>query len=426
MTTPMIITLCIMAFMVVMLLTHWLPYGLTGMICCVLFVLTGVADIKTAFSGFASSTTILVASMIVVASTLSKTSVIRRLRGVLDSMKGKKGIVIVITLFVVTILLSQLMGQIACLSIMLLFCTTLDEDSVISPSRMLFAVCTLNTIWTAKIPLAMGATMPGTINSFYQGIAGDQLIGIADYFKAAAIPGLLGLIYCLLFYKLIPSQSINTGDIKEVKEEKPISKRDEIIIFAVFAAVMISFMMSGIIPSDIMNTIPAAGIIVLILTKVIDVKEAVKTITGDMVFMIASMSAVSTILSNTGVGKLIGQTVLNILGGHPAPIFVIAVFCIVTSVMTNFMSNMGTMALMCPIAASTALAGGFNVQTVVLVTAVSAWYAFVLPTGCAGSMIAFGTGNFNVVKTFKFTIPLWILMVVSLIISTTIFFPIYG
>lgn len=105
---------------------------------------------------------------------------------------------------------------------------------------------------------------------------------------------------------------------------------------------MISFMMSGIIPSDIMNTIPAAGIIVLILTKVIDVKEAVKAITGDMVFMIASMSAVSTILSNTGVGKLIGQTVLNILGGHPAPIFVIAVFCIVTSVMTNFMSNMGT------------------------------------------------------------------------------------
>lgn len=158
--------------------------------------------------------------MIVVASTLGKTSLIRRLRGVLDSMKGK-GIVIVITLFVVTILLSQLMGQIACLSIMLLFCTTLDEDSVISPSRMLFAVCTLNTIWTAKIPLAMGATMPGTINS-YQGIAGDQLIGIADYFKAA-IPGLLGLIYCLLFYKLIPSQSINTGDVKEVKEEKPIS-----------------------------------------------------------------------------------------------------------------------------------------------------------------------------------------------------------
>lgn len=422
----MIITLCIMAFMVVMLLTHKLPYGLTAMICCVLFVLTGVADIKTAFSGFAGSTTILVATMIMVASELGKTSVIRRLRGVLDSMKGKQGILIVAVLFIVTVLLSQLMGQIACLSIMLLFVQTLDEDSPLSPARMLFAVCTLNTIWTAKIPIAMGATMPGTINSFYEGIAPDKLLGLADYFKAAAIPGIIGIVYCLLFYKLIPTQTINNGDIKEVKEEKAISRKDETIIFAVFAAVMIAFMLSGKIPSDIQNIIPAAGIIVLILTKVLDVKEAVKTLTGDMVFMIAGMSAVSTILSKTGVGDLIGQTVLKVLGGHPAPIFVIAVFCIVTSVMTNFMSNMGTMALMCPIAASTALAGGFNVQTVVLVTAVSAWYAFVLPTGCAGSMIAFGIGNFNVAKTFKFTIPLWILMVVSLIISTSIFFPIYS
>ena len=57
MNPQMIIVLCILAFMVVMLLTHKLPYGVTGMICCVLFVLTGVADLSTAFSGLSSSTT---------------------------------------------------------------------------------------------------------------------------------------------------------------------------------------------------------------------------------------------------------------------------------------------------------------------------------------------------------------------------------
>ena len=56
MNPQMIIVLCILAFMVVMLLTHKLPYGVTGMICCVLFVLTGVADLSTAFSGLSSST----------------------------------------------------------------------------------------------------------------------------------------------------------------------------------------------------------------------------------------------------------------------------------------------------------------------------------------------------------------------------------
>ena len=428
MTTEMIITLCILAFMVVMLLTHKLPYGLTGLICLVAFVLTGVADIPTAFSGFSSSTAIMVAAMIVVASQLGRTSIIHRLRQVLENLQGKGDFVIMITMFVVTILLSQFMGQIACLSIMLMFVQTLDEDSELSPARMLFAVATLNTMWTSKLPIAMGATMPNTINSFFSGVAPDYAIGLFDYMKAALVPGVLGLIYCIVFFRFIPKKKMKKEDVKEVKEQEAISKRDEMIIFGVFAVIMAAFFMSNVkwMTSSIQNILPLAGVLVLILTKVVDAKDVVRTVFGDMIFMIASMSAVSTILSNTGVGTLIGETVLKILGGSPAPIFVITVFTLVTAVMTNFLSNMGTMALMIPIAASTALAGGFNVQTVVLVTSVAAWMAYVLPTGCAGSMIAFGTGNFDTLETLKFTVPLFILQVVSLIISTTLLFPIYN
>ena len=98
MNPQMIIVLCILAFMVVMLLTHKLPYGVTGMICCVLFVLTGVADLSTAFSGLSSSTTILVAPMIVVASALGETSLVRRLRAVMDRLQDKNGFLLVLAL----------------------------------------------------------------------------------------------------------------------------------------------------------------------------------------------------------------------------------------------------------------------------------------------------------------------------------------
>lgn len=72
MNVQMIMALCILVFMVVMLLTHVLPYGVTGMICCVLFVFTGVLDLKTAFSGLSSSTTLMIAPMIVVATALAR------------------------------------------------------------------------------------------------------------------------------------------------------------------------------------------------------------------------------------------------------------------------------------------------------------------------------------------------------------------
>ena len=427
MTIEMIIVLAILAFMVVMLLTRIIPYGVTAMICCVAFVLTGVCDLSTAFSGLSNSTTIMVATMIVVASALGKTSLVHRLRGTITNLQGKQGIFLVVALYVITLALSQLMGQIACLSIMLLFVQTLDEKSSISPARMLFAVACINTIWTAKIPIGMGATMPGTINSFYQGMVGpEDLLAITDYFKAGILPAIVGTVYCILCYKLIPSGKIDNSQVKDVKETEALSRRDEIITFLVFFLVMGGFMFSNQLGSNVTNVLPAAGVLVLILTKVLSVKEAVSTLTSDMVWMIAGMTVMSSVLGSTGVGDLIGNTVLNILGSNPSGLFVSIVFCVVTTILTNFLSNMGTMALMCPIAAATAQAGGMNVKAVVLVAAVSSWFAIAMPTGCAGAMMAFGIGNHNAFKVMKFTLPLVLLLMISLIIGVNLFFPIYN
>ena len=429
MNVQMIMALCILVFMVVMLLTHVLPYGVTAMICCVLFVFTGVLDLKTAFSGLSSSTTLMIAPMIVVASALGKTSLIHRLRGVMGKLQGKSGLLLILGMCGMTIVLSQLMGQVACISVMLLFIQTFDDDSEYSPSRLLFLVATINCLATSKFPIGMGATMPGTITSYYQGLIGpEDYLGITDFCKAGILPLIVGTIYCVLFYKLIPNGSIDKSQVKDVKDAEPISKKNEFMIFAVFIAIMLGFAFTEQLGSDITNVIPSAGLLILIVFKVLPIPEVMKTLTCDMVWMVAGMSVVSTALSKTGVGELIGQTVLNILGGHPSGLFVSIVFCVACALMTNFMSNMGTMALMSPIAASTAtaLAGGMNVKAVVLCCCVSAWLAFVMPTGCSGTMMAFGIGNQNPIKTMKFTLPLLVLTLIALIIGINIFFPIYG
>jgi len=103
--TPTIgITLAILAFLIVMLFTHKIPYGMAAMICCIAFVVTGIADIPTAFSGFSSSTTILVATMMVIGIALGKTSIIHKLKGILNNMQGKKGIALVATICVIHLL----------------------------------------------------------------------------------------------------------------------------------------------------------------------------------------------------------------------------------------------------------------------------------------------------------------------------------
>lgn len=152
MNVQMIMALCILVFMVVMLLTHVLPYGVTGMICCVLFVFTGVLDLKTAFSGLSSSTTLMIAPMIVVATALGKTSLIHRLRGVMSKLQGKSGAMLVLGLCGMTILLSQLMGQVACISVMLLFIQTFDDDSELFPVQNAVFSCNGKLSGNFQIP----------------------------------------------------------------------------------------------------------------------------------------------------------------------------------------------------------------------------------------------------------------------------------
>ena len=163
----------------------------------------------------------------------------------------------------------------------------------------------------------------------------------------------------------------------------------------------------------------------MILFKVLPVKQVTATLASDMIFMVIGMQTMSSALTATGVDGLIGQLVLKILGGNPSGFMVITVFCLVATIMTNFMNNMGTMAVLIPIAASTAMAGGFNVQNVVLVVAASAWMmAFVLPTGSSAAIMGFGMGNHNPLKTMRFSLPLIAILVVSLIICSNIFYPI--
>lgn len=145
-----------------------------------------------------------------------------------------------------------------------------------------------------------------------------------------------------------------------------------------------------------------------------------------MVFCVAGVLVVSSALNSSGAGQLIGDFVLKLLGSNPSSTLVITVFCVVTVIMTTFLSNNGTIAIMTPIAVSTALAGGMNPKAVVLVVFGASCLAIAFPTGCAAAMMAFSIGNHNPMKLLRFTLPFLILGSVSLIISASIFFPVYS
>lgn len=427
--TNLYITLGVLCILVVEFLRHKRPYGLTAMACVVILTLTGVIDVSTAFSGFSNFTTIMVATMLVVAGAINKTSLARRVKEKMNVMRGKKGIVLLLLIAVFTAVLTQLMDMIAVMSVLLVVIESMDDERDMSHSRMIFMVAALNAAWFGRIPIGMGAALPMQTNALFEGLIGDKteyLVGMFDLLKIGFIPTICLTAYSLLAWKLIPKHKIDSSafSANAQREQVELSPYKEKVILTVFTLTMFAFFFSSKL-GLLVYVVPVVSVLALLYTQVITPQELATTIGSDIVFMCAGMLVISSAMSKSGAGEFVGNLVLSILGNDPSSLKVIIVFAVATTIMTNFLSNFGTMAVMIPIACSAALAGGMNPKAVVLVVNCAATLAIGFPTGCAAGTFAYAVGKHDPIKVLKFTLPYLLIGIASLVFSANIFFPVY-
>ena len=226
-------------------------------------------------------------------------------------------------------------------------------------------------------------------------------------------------------YNRMKMDAVDLGSAGKQNSGTKMSKAHEIIVYLGFLVTLLCFIFSKQVGNYI-YLVPAVVIIVLIFSGVMSSREAIAGLTGDMVWMMAGMIVFSTALNQSGAGEFIGNLVLRLLGEHPSGLLVTIVFTVVATIMTTFLSNSGTVAILVPIAASTAVAGGMNPRAVVSLVAIASCLAVAFPTGSSTSMIAYAIGGFNPVKMLKFNLPYLLIMMISLVISANLFFPVYG
>ena len=283
MNINLIITLLVMIFMIVSFVIQKWSYGLTAMTCVVVLTLAGVIDVQTAFSGFSNTTTVLIATMIVIAGQLSRTSLISRIRSLMAKAQNKGGFLLILLICAFTALLTQLMGMTAVMAIMLLFVQTLKDDdaSGISQSKMIFLCATMICTWFGRFPIGMGAALPLTTNAYYEGLVGgdsSQLLGIFDFMKVGLLPSIIGTIYCLFAWRLVPKQELRTDTIDlgvagKQGGQAVMSQTHEMIVYLGFLVTLVSFFFSNRLGSYV-YLIPAVIVNVFIFSGVMTSREA--------------------------------------------------------------------------------------------------------------------------------------------------------
>ncbi len=128
------------------------------------------------------------------------------------------------------------------------------------------------------------------------------------------------------------------------------------------------------------------GALGMIITKVMSVDEAYKSVDWMTVFLLAGLIPLGLAFQKTGTAEYIAATIMNMIGDVPVIVF-LAVVGIMTSFFTLVVSNVGATVLLVPLAMTMAIKAGADPRLTALVVALSASNTFILPTHQVNALV---------------------------------------
>ena len=421
--SPSTITLLFLAFAVVMFVWEKIPLALTAMIVCIGLTITGVLDAKTAFVGFVNSNVILCVAMFIVGQALFETGMANKI-GSLVTRFARTERQCIIAVMLITGTMSGFLSNTGTAAVLIPVVIGIAASSGFSRGKLL-------------MPLVFAAALGGNLSII--GAPGNLIgtnalneLGIeTSFFEyiGVGLPMLIfGIVYFSLFgYKLLPdNKNLSTleDDQFTSKEFSNVPQWKQIASLVILIVSIIAMIFEKQIGVKL-HVSASVGAIILILTGVISEKQALRSIDLKTVFLFGGSLALASALETTGTGSLIADTIIHVLGDNPSPFVLLLVIWLVTCVLTNFMSNTATTALMVPIAVALAQGVGADPRAVVVATVIAGSCAYATPIGMPANTMVVSIGGYSFKDYIKAGLPLIGVSFVICMVLLPILFPFF-
>ncbi len=157
------------------------------------------------------------------------------------------------------------------------------------------------------------------------------------------------------------------------------------------------------------------GALAMVLTRCLRLEEAYKAINWQVIFLLAGILPLGIAMQKSGAAGLIAGKAVGMVGGM-GPVAVLAVVYLMTSVMTDTMSNNAAAVLLAPIAISTAVQMGVDPRPFLMAITFAASTGFSTPVGYQTNTMIYNFGGYKYTDFLRTGVPLsilfWILSVI--------------
>lgn len=158
----------------------------------------------------------------------------------------------------------------------------------------------------------------------------------------------------------------------------------------------------GLAPIFYLSIIAVA---LVLIARCIDADEAFSFVDGRLLTLIFAMLAIGAALESSGAVSLIVNAFAPFLTGLPPFLLVWAIY-LLTSILTELVSNNAVAVVVTPIAIGLADALGIDARPLVVAVMVAASASFATPIGYQTNMLVYGPGGYKFTDFMKVGIPL--------------------
>ncbi len=154
-----------------------------------------------------------------------------------------------------------------------------------------------------------------------------------------------------------------------------------------------------------------AGCVLMVLTGCLKVEEFHNAIRWDVIFLLAGVIPLGLALQNTGGADWLANQIVSMAYFVP-PLIVLTLFYVMTTILTELISNNATVVVLVPIGIATAEALGLDPRAIVLTIMFAASTSFMTPVGYQTNTLVFGPGGYKFLDYFRVGGPLNFLLTI--------------
>ncbi|MGP3778012.1 SLC13 family permease [Halanaerobium saccharolyticum] len=422
--------LAVFVLVLTLWVTHVLPLSVTSLLGIALLPLLNVMSLEYTFSLFGSKAIFFILGALILASGLYQTGLGSRLAFKIISFSGSSPLKLLYGILFTAAFLSLIMPEHAVAAllfpIVLEIAVSLDLKRLESNyGKLLFLTMAWGTVIggiTTYLGGARNLLAVGLLEKHY-GIS----IGFFEWIKYSwPLPFLLLIVFAVIISKFaeidIQDTSRSLNKLKAKSEARgDLSKAEKKLILILGAVVGSWLFLSNII--NIAVTALLGGVLVVAF-KVVGWQEVEAYVNWGVILMYGGAVVVASSLVETGVTDWMADRFFSQL--ELAPFLFIVLLAIFTSILTEGVSNVASVAVILPVAFSAAEAYSLNPVLLTLSVALSGGLAFLLPMGTPPNAIAFSSGYYQIKDALKWGMLLKVIGWLIYILVARFYWPLIG